>query len=79
MAFDLAPFAERRRRFAEAIGDALAVIPALVFSLLQQLEALGLSVPGVLQQLGVATTTPPPPASVPVVEAPERPSRKVAP
>ena len=28
MAFDLAPFAERRRRFAEAIGDALAVIPA---------------------------------------------------
>ena len=27
MAFDLAPFAERRRRFAEAIGDALAVIP----------------------------------------------------
>ena len=28
MAFDLAPFVERRRRFAEAIGDALAVIPA---------------------------------------------------
>ena len=28
MAFDLAPFAERRRRFAETIGDALAVIPA---------------------------------------------------
>ena len=28
MAFDLAPFAERRRRFAEAIGEALAVIPA---------------------------------------------------
>ena len=28
MAFDLAPFAERRRRFAEAIGDALAIIPA---------------------------------------------------
>ena len=27
MAFDLAPFLERRRRFAEAIGDALAVIP----------------------------------------------------
>jgi Xaa-Pro aminopeptidase len=26
-AFDLAPFLERRRRFAEAIGDALAVIP----------------------------------------------------
>ena len=28
MAFDLAPFVERRRRFAESIGDALAVIPA---------------------------------------------------
>jgi Xaa-Pro aminopeptidase len=28
MAFDLAPFVERRRRFAEAIGDAVAVIPA---------------------------------------------------
>jgi Xaa-Pro aminopeptidase len=27
-AVDLAPFAERRRRFAEAIGDALAIIPA---------------------------------------------------
>jgi Xaa-Pro aminopeptidase len=27
VAFDLAPFLERRRRFAEAIGDALAVIP----------------------------------------------------
>jgi len=28
MAFDLAPFVERRRRFAEAIGDALAIVPA---------------------------------------------------
>jgi Xaa-Pro aminopeptidase len=28
MAFDLAPFLERRRRFADSIGDALAVIPA---------------------------------------------------
>ena len=28
MVFDLAPFLERRRRFAEAIGDALAIIPA---------------------------------------------------
>src|SRR5438552_4529701 len=27
MTFDLAPFVERRRRFAEAIGDALAIIP----------------------------------------------------
>jgi Xaa-Pro aminopeptidase len=28
MDFDLAPFLERRRRFADAIGDALAIIPA---------------------------------------------------
>jgi len=28
MSFDLAPFVERRRRFAESIGDALAIIPA---------------------------------------------------
>jgi Xaa-Pro aminopeptidase len=28
MAFDVAPFVERRRRFAEALGDALAIIPA---------------------------------------------------
>ena len=27
MSFDLAPFVERRRRFAEAVGDALAIIP----------------------------------------------------
>ena len=27
MSFDLAPFLERRRRFAEAVGDALAIIP----------------------------------------------------
>ena len=27
MAIDLAPFLERRRRFAEAVGDALAIIP----------------------------------------------------
>jgi flotillin len=54
--------------------------PALVFNLLQQLEALGLSVPGVLQQLGVATVSAPSSAAVaPVAEAPERPSRKPAP
>ena len=28
MAFDLTPFTERRRRFTEAIGDALAIVPA---------------------------------------------------
>jgi len=28
MAFDLAPFLERRRRFAEALGESLAIIPA---------------------------------------------------
>jgi flotillin len=59
-----------------SLGRLAKTSPALVFNLLQQLEALGLSMPGVLQQLGVATTAAPPPAAVPVVEAPERPSRK---
>ena len=27
MAFDIAPFIERRRRFAEAVGESLAIIP----------------------------------------------------
>ena len=60
-----------------SLGRLAKTSPALVFNLLQQLEALGLSVPGMLQQLGVATpAAPPPPAAVPVVEVPERPSRK---
>jgi hypothetical protein len=36
------------------IGRIAKTGPALVFSLLQQLQALGLDVPGVLSQLGVA-------------------------
>jgi hypothetical protein len=35
------------------IGRIAQTGPALVFSLLQQLQALGLDVPGVLSQLGV--------------------------
>jgi flotillin len=36
------------------IGRVAQTGPALVFSLLQQLQALGLDVPGVLSQLGIA-------------------------
>jgi hypothetical protein len=51
-----------------------------VFNLLQQLEALGLSVPGVLQQLGVSAAAPAtvPDAVVPVVEVSGRPASKAA-
>ena len=50
--------------------------PAIVFNLLQQLEALGLNVPSMMQQLGVEGPTastpdaaPPPPAVVPPRDA----------
>ncbi|MBI1749243.1 MAG: flotillin family protein, partial [Acidobacteria bacterium] len=48
--------------------------PAVVFSLLQQLEALGLNLPGVLQQLGIQSNggTPPGPSGAPPAE-PESP------
>ena len=39
------------------LGRIAKTSPALVFSLLQQLEALGLNLPGVLQQLGASGTT----------------------
>ncbi len=46
---------------AAARSAALAkTSPAVVFSLLQQLEALGLNVPSVLQQLGLSSTSAPP-------------------
>jgi flotillin len=38
------------------LGRLAATSPAIVFNLLQQLEALGLSLPAVLQQLGVSST-----------------------
>jgi flotillin len=40
-----------------ALGRIVKTSPAVVFSLLQQLEALGLNVPSVLQQLGLSPTT----------------------
>jgi flotillin len=52
--------------------------PAVVFSLLQQLEALGLNVPSMLQQLGVNTTSasasasPAPPETPPPSPAPRK-------
>ena len=47
------------------LGRLAKTSPAVVFNLLQQLEALGLNVPTVLQQLGVGAATEPPPPSPP--------------
>ena len=47
---------------AARLGRIAKTSPAVVFSLLQQLEALGLNVPTVLQQLGSVGGEPPPPA-----------------
>jgi flotillin len=47
------------------LGRLAKTSPAVVFNLLQQLEALGLNVPTVLQQLGVSASTEPPPPSPP--------------
>ena len=49
------------------LGRIAKTSPAVVFSVLQQLEALGLNIPSVMQQLGINGTTPtptenPPPA-----------------
>jgi flotillin len=49
---------------SSSLGRLAKVSPAVVFNLLQQIEALGLSVPGVLQQLGVSTA-PAAPAELP--------------
>jgi flotillin len=63
-----------------SLGRLAQTSPAVVFNLLQQLEALGLNVPAVLQQLGLGngatTTTAPPTPVVEVQSAP--PSRKPA-
>ena len=42
-----------------SLGRLARTSPALVFSVLQQLEALGLNVPSIMQQLGVRTTPTP--------------------
>jgi flotillin len=68
---------------AGSLGRLAKVSPAIVFNMLQQLEALGLSVPGVLQQLGVTpAAAPAPPAAivpvVPAVEVSDRTPRKPA-
>jgi hypothetical protein len=65
---------------SSSLGRLAKVSPAVVFNLLQQLEALGLSVPGVLQQLGVSAAAPAtvPDAVVPVVEVSGRPASKAA-
>ena len=42
-----------------ALGRIAKTSPAVVFGLLQQLEALGLNVPAVLQQLGLSSAATP--------------------
>jgi flotillin len=57
------------------LGRIAKTSPAVVFSLLQQLEALGLNVPSVLQQLGINGAAKPPaaePAASPTTGPPER-------
>jgi flotillin len=65
---------------SSSLGRLAKVSPAVVFNLLQQLEALGLSVPGVLQQLGVSAAAPAtvPDAVVPGVGVSGRPATKAA-
>jgi len=67
---------------SSSLGRLAKVSPAIVFNMLQQLEALGLSVPAVLQQLGVTPAAAPAAAAVvpvvPVVEVADRPPRKPA-
>ncbi|MGH9532161.1 MAG: hypothetical protein ACRD2Q_07180, partial [Terriglobales bacterium] len=50
--------------------------PTVVFNLLQQLEALGLNLPTVLEQLGVSQKTSGGPAPESPVEGPAEPSKK---
>src|SRR5688572_21922655 len=66
---------------AENGGGSLARLaqtsPAVVFNLLQQMEALGLNVPDILRQLGVKTpVVPAPPAAKPAPEVEGRPRLK---
>jgi hypothetical protein len=66
---------------SSSLGRLAKTSPTVVFSLLQQLEALGLNVPSVLQQLGLASNqSPSAPAPItPVVEVQAAPpSRKPA-
>ena len=49
---------------SSGLGRLAKTSPAVIFNLLQQLEALGLNLPSVMQQLGVQTQTPTAPAQV---------------
>ena len=64
---------------SSSLGRLAKTSPAVVFNLLQQLEALGLNVPSVLQQLGLAPPSTAPAPITPVVEVQSAPpSRKPA-
>lgn len=60
---------------SSGLGRLAKTSPAVVFSLLQQLEALGLNLPAVMQQLGVQTQTATPPAQARRPLDPPGPSR----
>ena len=61
------------------LGRLAKTSPAVVFNLLQQLEALGLNVPSVMQQLGLGNTPATGAPATPVVEVQSAPaSRKPA-
>ena len=59
-----------------ALGRIAKTSPAVVFSLLQQLEALGLNVPSVLQQLGLSSTAGAPPPGSESTAIPTPPAKK---
>jgi flotillin len=58
-----------------SLGRLARTSPAIVFNLLQQLEALGINVPTMLQQLGVSAAAPPEGAPPPPAVIPPRDSR----
>jgi flotillin len=60
---------------AGSLGRFAKTSPAVVFSLLQQLEALGLNLPAVLQQLGVNQAVTPPAVAPPPVVSTSRDAR----
>jgi hypothetical protein len=55
---------------SSSLGRLAKTSPAVVFNVLQQLEALGLNVPSVLQQLGVNPSALPPAQAAPPPASP---------
>ena len=62
-----------------SLGRLAKTSPAIVFNVLQQLEALGLDVPTLLNQLGVRSGVPAPPATAPTLTPPVVPPPRSGP